>query len=175
MIIRGIEEQDLQAALEVANYAYHGNLRFREEPEPITPRRLSWRVRLGVKDFGRPGHRSRPWRDRYWGAWEARRYARLACYHAHRDFLYAVFERAPYAKIFTAVGAYRGLADFEDTNRRIGQMNVGSHFELVRFADCCDCPKKFPRIEEMVPEPYLGEYAIEPGREIYSGLEGKRR
>jgi hypothetical protein len=66
------------------------------------------------------------------------------------------------------------LVDFEATDRRIGQMYVGSHFEPVRFADCCDCPKKFPRIEEMVPEPYLGEYALEAGREIYSGLEDKR-
>ena len=35
MIVRGIEEHDLRAALEVANYAYRGNLRFREGPEPI--------------------------------------------------------------------------------------------------------------------------------------------
>jgi hypothetical protein len=30
------------------------------------------------------------------------------------------------------------------------------------------------RIEVMVPEPSLGEYALGPGRDIYSGLERRR-
>jgi hypothetical protein len=50
MIVRGIEEHDLQAALEVANYTYRDNLYFKEGPKSITADRRSWRLRLGVKD-----------------------------------------------------------------------------------------------------------------------------
>jgi len=58
MIIRGIEEEhDLQAALEVVNYAYQGNLRFREGPAIVSGH--GWRLRLGVKDFDGPGCRLR--------------------------------------------------------------------------------------------------------------------
>src|SRR5215217_1456115 len=41
---------------------------------------------------------------------------------------------------------------------------------------CCDCLKQFPQIEEMVPEVCLSEYALEPDRDIYSGLNlGEKR
>jgi hypothetical protein len=53
VIIHGIEEHDLRAALEVANYAYKGNLCFREEPATLSSPQ-SWRVRLSVKDPGGP-------------------------------------------------------------------------------------------------------------------------
>ena len=55
MIIYGIEEADLRAALEVANYAYQGNLSFEEVPEPLTVRRQDWRMRLGVENLDGPG------------------------------------------------------------------------------------------------------------------------
>ena len=41
MIIRGIEEQNLRAALGVTNYAYRGNLRFREGGPSPYPRVIS--------------------------------------------------------------------------------------------------------------------------------------
>ncbi len=157
MIVRGIEEHDLRAALGVANYAYRGNLRFKEGPEPVTASRRSWRFRVGVKDPEGPGHRrhvSRSWWDRSW--WDRKgRGTDSACYYAHRDFLYAVFERAPEARVVTAFAVYDGLRNFESTHRRAGKLNVGSFFEPVRLEDCCGCLKKFPWIEEMVPEAYL--------------------
>ena len=55
MIIYGIGEPDLRAALEVANYAYQGNMRLGEGPEPLTVRRQDWRMRLGVEDLDGPG------------------------------------------------------------------------------------------------------------------------
>lgn len=177
MIIRGIEEHDLWAALDVANYAYLGNLCFREGPDPLMPRRESWRVRLGVKDPDEPGHRHwvpRSWWDQAW--WDRRaKHPGSACYHAHRDFFYAIFERAPQARAVTALDLYEGLADFEARYRRVASLNVGSFFEPVRFEDCCDCLRRFPRIETMVPEPYLGDYALEENREIYSGLNTDER
>ena len=177
MIIRGIEEHDLRAALEVANYAYQGNLCFREEPEPLTLSRQSWRVRLNVKDLSGLGRRRREslsWWERSW--WERKERAiRSACYHAHRDFLYAVFERAPHARVVTSLIVYEGLSHFEAIHRRIGRLNVGTFFEPVRFEDCCGCPETL-RNEEMVPELYLGEYALGgPDRQIYSGLNAGER
>ena len=177
MIIRGIEKWDLWAALGVANYAYRGNLCFREDPKPIEDSsRRGWRVRLGVKDLNGPGRRR--WVFQSWWAqsWWDRKAGHIlsACYHAHRDFLYAVFERAPYAQVVTSLAVYAGLVDFEATHRRTGRLNVGSFFEPVRFEDCCDCSKTFPEIEAMVPEPYLGGYALDPDRGIYSGLAHRR-
>ena len=174
MIIRGIEEHDLRAALEVANYAYWGNLRFREGPEPLTLNRQSWRLRLGVEDPDGLGHRRQSRRERSW--WDQKERAiRSACYHAYRDFLYAVFERTPRARVVTSLAVYEGPTHFEATHRRISRLNVGSFFEPVRMEDCCDCPKGL-RNEEMVPELYLGEgYALEPDRKIYSGLNTSER
>ncbi len=172
MIIHDIEEHDLWAALEVANYAYQGNLCFREELEPLTLSSQSWRVRLGAKEQDGPG-----WRRRVWGSWWDRKgkHTNSACYHAYRDFLYAVFERAPYARAVTSLAVYEGLSNFVSTQERTGKLVVGSYLGPIRFEDCCDCHKKFPWIEEMGPEPYLGEYALDPDRKVYSGLEHRRQ
>jgi hypothetical protein len=171
VIIRGVEEQDLQAALEVANYTYRGNLHFREGPEPLTLNQQIWRLRLGVENLDGLGHR----RQSRWVRKE--KAIRSACYHAYRDFLYAIFERAPRARVVTSLAVYEGPAHFEATHWRISRLNVGSFFEPVRLEDCCDCPKRL-RNEDMVPELYLGaEYTLEPDRKIYSGLnagESKR-
>ena len=173
MVISGIGEHDLRAALEVTNYAYGGNLRFSEGPEPITANGRSWRLGLGVEGLNRPGYRHRvprSWWDKSW--WGPKvRYTDSACYHAHRDFLYAVFERAPSARVVTSLAAYEGFKNFESTHRQAGRMNVGSFMEPTSFEDCCDCLKKFPWIEEMIAEAHLGEFALEPDRKIYSGLK----
>jgi hypothetical protein len=178
MIIHGIEGHDLWAALEVANYAYRDNLCFRKEPEPLTTlSSQSWRVRLAIKDHDGPGCRSQlswSWWDQFW--WNRKgKHTTSACYHAYRDFLYAVFERAPYARALTSLAVYEGLRNFVSTHERTGRLVVGSYLEPIRFEDCCDCPKKFLWIEALVPEPYLGEYALHPDREIYSGLEHRRQ
>jgi hypothetical protein len=105
VIIRGIEEQDLRAALEVANYTYRDNLYFKEGPESITADSRGWRLRLGVKYPEEPGRRHWvlwSWWDPSW--WDLKeRHSRSACYHAHRDFLYAVFERALHARVVTSL------------------------------------------------------------------------
>ena len=76
----------------------------------------------------------------------------------------------------TALALYEGLKNFESTYRRTGGLNVGSFFEPVRFDDCCECLKRFPQIEEMVPEAHLGEeYALKPERGIYSGPNASER
>jgi hypothetical protein len=177
MIIRGIEEEhDLQAALEVVNYAYRGNLRFRNGPATVSS--YSWRLRLGVEDLAGPGRRLRvpiSWWDRSWWDRQAR-HTYSACYHAHRDFLYAVFERVSYARVTTSFAHYEGLRNFESTHWRVGKLNAGSFFEPTPFEECCNCAERFPWIEQMKPEAYLGEeYSLEPDRKIYSGLEQRSK
>jgi hypothetical protein len=68
VIIHGIEEHDLRAALEVANYAYKGNLCFREGPATLSSPQ-SWRVRLSVKDPEGPGYRRWVYRSWWHPAW----------------------------------------------------------------------------------------------------------
>ncbi len=175
MIVCGIEERDLRAALDVANYAYRGNLCFHEEPEPLASSHRSWRVHLSARDLDGPGCRRwvpQSWWMESWWDWKVR-YTRSACWHAHRDFLYAVFERAPVTRVVTALAVYNGLANFESTYRGTGYTNVGNFFHPVLLSECCNC-SEFPEVEKLVPEPYLGEYALHPGREIYSGLKPGR-
>ena len=173
MIIDGIEEHDLRAALDVANYAYRGNLRFREEPELLSDDCLRWRVRLGVKDKRGPGCKRRVSLSCYIPLLRNKnsRDFSLACYHAHRDFLYAVFEREPSARVVTRLAAYEGLASFEATYWKVGKANVDLYFGPRLLEDYCGCSKR-PQIEAMRPDPYLGEYALVPDRKIYSGLAG---
>jgi hypothetical protein len=177
VIISGIAEQDLRVALEVANYAYRDNLRFREGPEAIAANGRSWRLGLGVEDLNKPGHRHwvpRSWWDKSW--WRPKvRYTDSACYHAHRDFLYAVFERAPSARVVTSLAVYEGFKNFESTHQQAGRRNVGSFVEPTCFEDYCDCLEKFPWIEEMIGEVHLGEYALESDRKIYSGLKTAKK
>lgn len=172
MIIHGIDEHDLRAALDVANYAYSGNLRFREEPELMSKDPLSWRVRLGVEDKRGPGCQRRVSLLSCYIPFVRNKNSRdfsLACYHAHRDFLYAVFEREPSARVVTRLAAYYGLASFEATCWKVGKVNVDLYFGRRPFEDYCGC-SKCPRIEAMRPDTYLGEYTLVADGKIYSGL-----
>ncbi len=161
MIIRGIEERDLRAALDVANYAYRGNLSFKNEPKPLQGSNYrSWKVQLGAENEDGPGC----------GCFLLG-YPRLACHHALRDFLYAVFERAPRAWAETAFGIYNGCEDFVFRYQRVERAIMKSLSWYGYFSEeTCNC-SKFPEIEELVPDPYLGEYALYPDRKIYAGLE----
>ncbi len=145
MIIHGIEEHDLRAALEVASYAYRGNLRFREELEPLASDRQSWRVRLSVENLNGPGHRRRrSWWAQSWLPQKAKGTHR-ACYHAYRDFLYTVFERAPHALVVTSLTAYEGLTHFEATHRRTGRLNVGFLLRALLFGGLLRLPEEVSR------------------------------
>ncbi len=173
MMIRGVEEHDLRAALDVANYAYKGNLLFKEGPEPIQGSdNRSWKVQLGVEDIEGPGCRC--FVQLSWRGLTLKGQAHLPCSHAYRDFLYAVFERAPRAWVDTASATYNGCRDFVSRRRHVGRGIMSSLFGSTLFCSGCHC-SKFPEIEELVPEPYLGEYTFGPDPEIYAGLEHGRK
>jgi len=67
------------------------------------------------------------------------------CWHGHRDFMRAVFEREPDARIHTALADYHGAEDFErkyrDTNK-----NIGSVMRPLRYGDACKC-EAVPAVE----------------------------
>ncbi len=94
--------------------------------------------------------------------------------HAYRDFLYAVFERAPQAWVDTAFATYNGRGDFVSRHRHVGYGIMSNLFSSALFRNGCNC-SKFPEIEEYVPEPYLGEHNLGPVPEIYAGLDHGRK
>lgn len=66
------------------------------------------------------------------------------CWHGHRDWMRAVFNAYPDARIVTGLAGdvdYRGADDFERTHRDTGARNIGSMMYPVAFADACACPE----------------------------------
>lgn len=173
MMIRGVEEHDLRAALDVANYAYKGNLSFKKEPDPIQgSENRSWKVQLGLQDAEAPG--CRRFAQLSWRGLTLEGQTHLPCSHAYRDFLYAVFERAPQAWVDTAFATYNGRGDFVSRHRHVGYGIMSNLFSSALFRNGCNC-SKFPEIEEYVPEPYLGEHNLGPDPETYAGLDHGRK
>ena len=171
MIIRGAAEEDISAALSVANYAFRGNLVFREKPRPLTEDHRSWSVLLGVKDPNEPGCRRGV--PHYFNAYRTRP-SKSVCYHAYREYLYALYEREPRAKVTTELAEYNGVEHFEASYRRTASYDIGSMYTPMTFEEACDCRKKFPEIEELSPTAYLGKYALDAGRGIYEGLKERK-
>ena len=162
MLIHGATEEDLRAALEVANYGYH-NLCFSEEPIGGDP--LSWRLRLGVEGLDGPGcRRSAPQLRRFF----RRRRMPSACWHAHRDYLSALFERTPQARVTTSIASYQGYRDFLHHHPLTGDIGIGGIMTSYRLADACNC-RKFPHLAEFIPED-LASYHLDASRPIAQGL-----
>lgn len=164
MIVRGATEEDIRAALEVADYGYH-NLCFGEKPKPTTGRRLNWQLRLSTKDLNGPGcRRSAPQIRRFF----RRRLIRSACWHAHRDYLYALFERVPEAGVTTSIASYQGYRDFLSHHPATANIDIGGLILPYRFAGACNC-REFPHLEELIPEELAG-YHLGASRPIAEGL-----
>src|SRR5690606_19018612 len=68
----------------------------------------------------------RPAGDRYYRRGHSGRRIWAVCWHGHRDFFRALFERAPNAKVRTVVASYDGREDFERTHSITGDRNIGS-------------------------------------------------
>lgn len=169
MLIRGVTEEDVRAALEVADYGYR-NLCFSQGPEPISENRLSWQLKLGVEDLDGPGcRRSAP---QVWRFFRRHR-IRSACWHAHRNYLYALFERAPQARVTTSIASYQSYRDFLCHHSVTGDIGIGSIAAPYRLADACNC-RKFPHLEELIPEE-LGGYHLDASRPLAEGIRVMQR
>jgi hypothetical protein len=146
MLVRGATREDIEAAeaaLDVANGQFLGNLRFKELEDKSGPRSRRFKVRLDVTDLDGPGcrrgylayiygHVDKPWR------------IRSACYHATGAWMVALFERAPNATIESGSmhlqgGRYRGARGFLREYRSVGQNNVGSEVIPITFSESCNC------------------------------------
>ena len=171
MIICGAAEDDISAALSVANYAFYGNLVFCEEPKPLAKDHRSWSVLLGVKEPSGPGYRRGMLH--YFNVYQTRP-SKSVCYHAYREYLYALYEREPRAKVTTELAKYNSIEHFEASYRHTGSYDVGSVYMAVTFEEACDCRRRFPEIEELSPSAYLGKYALGTERSIYEGLKERK-
>jgi hypothetical protein len=150
MDIRGLTLEQIEQALEVANKDYNGNLTLKGEP--LNKRGDAFKVRLGIKSARRPGSRVSvsAFRDK------PRRVA-SACWHANRDFMRAVFEINPDARIRTALTnserfaeyseyygygrkrQYTGSDHFEAIYGVTGHSNTDSQMLPTSIQDACNC------------------------------------
>lgn len=70
-------------------------------------------------------------------SWSGRR-VKAACWHAHRDYLRALFAECPDAVIVTALARY--TADtFEDVYPSTANRNVGSMLQPAYMDELCEC------------------------------------
>jgi hypothetical protein len=168
MIICGATEVEIYAALEVANTVYGGNLCFRSAPRPISRTHFCWQLPLSVANVKGPGCRCEVVRKHR--EWRRGTPIRSACWHAYRDYLYAIFERVPKATVHVLGGTYRGVVDFEAKYRLTGGQNMRSYLEAFPFDGMCNC-EEFPLIEELSPTVELGVYTLNANRSISEGLK----
>jgi hypothetical protein len=135
MLISGISADDLEVTSELASEALGNELIFTEF-DSYSPKRH--RVRLQVRDIDGPGARRHSY-SYYLGYAKAPRRSRCACGHAYGMLMVAIYERAPEARIETALITYRDARDFllhyEDALYR----NVGSRRMPIAYADECTC------------------------------------
>ena len=61
------------------------------------------------------------------------------CWHGHRDYMRAIFERDPNARIKTAWADYKGAENFERDFPETGYRNVGSMMYPAFAKDICTC------------------------------------
>ena len=61
------------------------------------------------------------------------------CWHGHRDFMLALFDRDPDARIKSAMADYKGALDFLDKYPDTAYGNVGSQMYPQYASDVCKC------------------------------------
>jgi len=129
MLIRGATREDLTAAVRATP-----GVRFFYEPYAVG---RGWRFRL--KTDGPKPRFGRVSANQVRRNGERRRIPGAVCWHGHREFMRALFERAPGATLETGLITYRGREDFERRHASTGLRNVGSQVWPVFYGNCCDC------------------------------------
>lgn len=112
MKINGLNRTGLDFALALGNAKYAGNVKWAYEPKQ---RGRAWLVRLTSQDNEQPGVKL------YAISPVHTRKGPAVCWHAHRDFLRAVFDLNPAARIKTAFATYNSQEHFEQTFRATQQ------------------------------------------------------
>lgn len=125
MKIKNVSATQMEIALMRANYKYDNNLRFNRFD--VNSQSIDFTLR--VQSSKGPGHRL---------SHSGRRMV-AACWHAHRDFMRAIFDIAPDAVLRSSMAVYRGKAGFEASYPDTGFRNIGSMMSPVNFKDACEC------------------------------------
>ncbi len=169
MLIRGATCEDIEAALDVANEQFRGNLRFKELEDKSGPRSAGFKVRLDVDDLEGPGCRRGYLACVYGHADKPRRF-RSACYHGVGAWMVALLERAPNATIESGSmhlrgGHYRGARGFLRDYQSVGDNNVGSQTYPIAFSEACNCHEHGTDYIDRETLQYLGWEAELPSAE----------
>lgn len=135
MMVYGATTNDVERALAKANESYRGNLKFKTGPTESGKKRKKVHFTLSVNGTqprnGAPASGSRRTQG-------GRRVA-AACWHAHRDFMEALFDLRPEAVLVSCQARYEGRSGFERDYPETGYNNIGSQFEPLAYRDACDC------------------------------------
>lgn len=138
MIITGISADEFTWLVKrVSVEQYHGNLHA-EIVRVYSPNRFRARVMVhesGARASYGPTGRSAPGARR---SASGRRLA-VACWHAYRDALAAVFEQNPNARVQTAMAKYVHKDGFYDNYPKTAAHNIGSMAAPAYMPDLCDC------------------------------------
>lgn len=126
MLLYNCPVSTIDNALAVANKKYDGNLKIRIAGQ----RGRATSFRLVVNSSHAPGAKVSAMTGRHIAA---------ACWHAHRDFMVALFNLAPDARLKTAVAYYKGRDDFAAKFEATGRKNVGSMMSPCEYRHACEC------------------------------------
>lgn len=126
----GVTFGDVAATVaRVSAERYDGNVILDDNAHALLSGGRSFRGRLKVKSSRGPGARR---------SWSGRRMP-VACWHAYRDVMAAVFAEHPDARIRTSMANYVGRAGFEDLYPGTAYINVGSQVSPAYMPDLCEC------------------------------------
>ena len=64
------------------------------------------------------------------------RHSKAASWEAHRDFMVAIFEQDPNARLQTGMAVYRGKDGFEQLYPDTAYKNIGSQMQPMTMPDC---------------------------------------
>lgn len=139
--------ENLQAALDIVNVKYEGNIKFKS----LEMKGKQIQFTLTVIDSKKPGHRRGFPRYNYkWGnlaasekIGEGKRMA-FACWHVHGDFFDALFSVNPNAAVLS--GGSLAHNDVKSNWITINggnwqDRNIGSQMFPLYFSEACDCGK----------------------------------
>jgi len=138
MKTKNCTRENLQAALNIVNQKYEGNIKFKS----IEPKGKQFQFTLTVIDSKKPGHRRGfpEYKDMFSRnpvkVKDGKRLA-AACWHVHGDFFDALFEVNPKAGVFSAKGNWITIhgGNWQD-------WNIGSNMFPLYFSEACDCNRE---------------------------------
>ncbi len=134
----GITESGLSFALALGSAKFGGNVKFVSAPRQSG---RAWRLRLS---HVKPGAGSRIYNDTvietgHMGDYEKnvrRKTGPAVCWHAHREFIRAIFDINSDARVQTSFALYRNKEDFDNKMLEIARMPDAEHRMAVGVCDC---------------------------------------